>query len=170
MLHGEVIMTGSGPAVVSQAMQAANKPETEVFDTRFGKITVSHKNPIVFPNGLLGIPDKSNFCLTNFPSEKMARFKLLQSLEDSALSFITLPLDVQNPIYETVDMEQACKDLSVPANELTLLLIVSVHREASGVKLSVNARAPIMVHASKRTASQYVFASNKYNIRHMLSL
>jgi flagellar assembly factor FliW len=167
MLHGEMVMTGSGPAIMAQMAQ---KPESEVIDTRFGKVTVSRKNPITFPNGLLGMPDKSEFCLTGFPSEKMARFTLLQSLEDNALSFITLPLDTQNPIFEAADLDQAAKDLEIPLKALTILLIVSVHRDPSGAKLSVNARAPIFVNAEKRTATQYVFGTNKYNIRHMITL
>jgi len=169
MMHGEMLMTGSGPAMMPQSVPAG-KPETEVVETRFGKVTIYRKNPIIFPNGLLGLPDKSEFCLTGFPTEKMARFKLLQSLEDSGLSFITLPLDTQNPIFEAGDLEQAAKDLDIPNEQFTILLIVSVHRENGGVKLSVNARAPIFVNAAKRTATQYVFASNKYSIRHMITL
>lgn len=160
-------MTGSGPAVMPPVEE---KPDTDVMDTRFGKVTVYRRSPIIFANGLLGLPDKFQFCLTNFPSEKMARFKLLQSLEDNGLSFITLPLDAANPIFEAADLEQAAKDLEIPFEQFTILLVVSVHREASGVKLSVNARAPIFIHASKRTATQYVFSNSKYEIRHMITL
>lgn len=170
MLYGDMVMTGSGPAVIPQGVQMESKSESEVIDTRFGKITIYRKNPIIFTNGMLGLPDKFQFCLVNFPSEKMARFKLLQSLEDDALSFITLPLDTNNPIFEMADLQQAGKDLDIPMEELTILLIVSVHRDSAGVKLSVNARAPILVHANKRTATQYVFSNTKYEIRHAISL
>lgn len=162
-------MTGSGPAVMNPS--AMEEPSaSEVVDTRFGKVTIYRKNPIVFPNGLLGMPDKMQFCLTSFPSAKMARFKLLHSLEDSTLSFITLPVDLDNPIVDRVDMEQAARDLDIPLDQLAVLLVVSVHREAAGVKLSVNARAPIFTHAVRRTATQHVFSNAKYNIRYPLSL
>lgn len=169
MLQGEMVMKGSGSPAMPPMAPTDAKPETDVIDTRFGKVTVYRKNPILFPNGILGMPDRSEFCLTNFPSPKMARFKMLQSLEDDALSFITLPIDNNNPIFDAADLAQAAQELNIPAAELTVLLIVSVHRESSGVRLSVNARAPLLVNAMKRTAVQHVFASSKYNIRHMLA-
>lgn len=169
MLHGEMVMTGSGPAVISQAMTAEH-PETETLETRFGRLTINRTNPILFVNGLLGIPDKQQFCLTAFPSDKMARFRILQSLEDEQLSFITLPVDLDNPIVERADLEAGARDLNIPLEQLAVLLIVSVHRDATGTKLSVNARAPLMLHALNRTASQHVFSNPKYQIRQPLTV
>jgi len=162
-------MTSSNPAVLNQPT-VPEASDGDVIDTRFGKVQLYRRQPIVFPTGLLGLPDKGQFCLTNFPSPKMARFKLLQSLEDIALSFITLPLDLSNAIIERADMEQAAKDLDIPADQLAALVIVSVHREPSGTKLSVNARAPIFMHATKRVATQFVFPHAKYDIRRMITL
>lgn len=161
-------MTSSNPAVLNPP--AVEGTDEDVIETRFGKVQLYRRQPILFPTGLLGMPEKGQFCLTSFPSEKMARFKLLQSLDDLSLSFITLPLDVANPIIERADMEQAAKDLDIPIDQLAALVIVSVHREASGTKLSVNARAPIFMHASKRVAAQYVFPHSKYDIRRMITL
>lgn len=167
MLHGDYLMTGSGPAVMSQA--AAFESESEVIDTRFGKVSITRRSPIVFANGLLGLADRQNFCLTGLPSEKLARFKLLQSLDDLSLSFITLPIDLENSVVERGDLEQAARDLEIPINELVALLIVTVHRDTQGVKLSVNARAPLLLDASSRMAVQFVFPNPKYDVRHMIS-
>ncbi len=160
-------MTGSNPAVVSNA--TADRPDPDQIETRFGKVTVYRKNPIMFPNGLLGMPERNQFCMTNFPSEKMARFKLLQSLEDDALSFITLPVDLQNPLVDRSDIEAAAKELDIPLEHLATLFIVSVHRGAGSVRLSVNARAPVLLHSARRLATQHVFANPKYDVRQMLS-
>lgn len=169
MYQGELRMTGSGPAIIGQAF-AASVPETEELDTRFGRIAVSPRQSIQFTTGMLGIPDKTNYCLTHFPSEKMARFKMLQSLDDAALSFITLPIDIANPIIERADLEQAAADLNIPLNDLAVLLVVTVHRDSGAAKLSTNARAPILVHVSRRTAAQYVFPHTKYLIRQPLTV
>jgi flagellar assembly factor FliW len=169
MFQGVMVMTGSGPAMISpSAMDEA--PESELVDTRFGKVTIWRRQPIIFPTGMLGLPDKMQFCLTNFPSAKMARFKLLQSLEDPSLSFITLPVDLNNPIIARDDIELAARDLDIPLAQLAALLIVSVHRESGVVKLSVNARAPILLHAVRRLATQHVFSHAKYQIRQPLTL
>jgi flagellar assembly factor FliW len=169
MLQGELRMTGSGPAVIGQTF-AESSPETEEVDTRFGRIAISPRQAIHFPTGMLGIPDKLSYCLTHFPSTKMARFKILQSIEDAALSFITLPVDITNPIIERGDLEQAAQDLNMPLNDLAILLVVTVHRESGAVKLSTNARAPILVHVSRRVAAQYVFPNTKYLIRQPLTV
>jgi flagellar assembly factor FliW len=174
MYQGEFRMTGSGTAVLMQAaldvqQKEGQLPETELVETRFGKVTIYRRNPIVFPNGVLGMPDKFQFCLTDFPIEKLARFKLLQSIDDLQLSFITLPLEIDNTIIAREDLVQAAKDLELPVDQMAVLLIVSVHREAAGVKLSVNARAPILMNAPRRIAHQYVFGSSKYDIRHLVS-
>lgn len=165
-------MTGSGNTMAGMAAMASQAlpEETEMLDTRFGKVTIYRKNPIVFPNGLLGIPDKFEYCLTKFPSEKLARFKLLQSLDDAELSFITLPTDLDNAVIDKADILTACKDLDISPDDLTLLLIVTVHRAASNIRLSVNARAPLFIHTHRRVANQYVFHSNKYQIQHMVTL
>jgi len=109
MLTEEYYMTGNAPAMATPpAIQEV--PETETLDTRFGKITVNRKNPITFPNGMLGVPDRFLFCLTSFPSEKLARFKLLQSLDEAELSFIMLPIEIDNPIIARDDIEIACRE------------------------------------------------------------
>lgn len=160
-------MSGSGPAMMSPGA-APERSDSEVVDTRFGKVTIYRSNPIVLPNGMLGQPDKNQFCLSHFPSEKMGRFKLLQSLDDLSLSFITLPVELNNPIVDRADMEQASRDLNIPATQLVALFVVSVHREAGAVKLSVNARAPIMLDSVRRVATQHVFHNAKYQIRQPL--
>jgi len=140
----------------------------EVVKSRFGDISVDASKVLSFPRGLLGMPDRFSFVLTNFPSPKMEQFKLLQSLEDSALSFITLPLELDNPILSQRDITNACLDLQISEQHLALLLIVSVHRTPEQVKLSVNARAPLLVDAERRTGVQHVFQSDDYDVQHML--
>jgi flagellar assembly factor FliW len=170
MLHGEYLMTGSGPAVISHSLIASTVPESEEIESRFGRVTIYPRQQIIFPNGMLGMPDKARFCLSHFPSEKMARFKLLQSIDDLSLSFITLPVDITNPIIEREDLEQAARDLEMPIDDLAVLLIVTVHRESGVAKLTVNGRAPVLMHIERRVAAQYVFPNTKYLIRQPLSM
>ncbi|MES2984043.1 MAG: flagellar assembly protein FliW [Pseudomonadota bacterium] len=163
-------MTGNSPAVIGQSILASTPPEKEEIDSRFGRVTIYPRNPISFPTGMLGMPDKVHFCLTHLPSERMARFKLLQSLDDTSLSFLTLPVDISNPIIERADLEQAAHDLEMPLNDLAMLLVVTVHRESGVAKLSVNARAPVLMNITRRVAAQYVFPHSKYLIRQPLAL
>lgn len=144
--------------------------QPEVIDTRFGKIALRKDSPIIFPRGLLGMPDKFHFFLTEFPSEKLRRFKLMQNLDDYSLSFITLPLDLHNDIIATEDLVEACVALDIKKENLAVLLIVSVHRSVSGGALSVNARAPLLIDSAARLAAQYVFPTDKYKVQHIISV
>ncbi len=117
MYEQELRMTGTAglPPQI-----APDESVAEVMQTRFGEVTIYRTNPLVFPNGMLGLPDKFEYCLTKLPSEKLARFKLLQSLDDAELSFITLPVDVDNKIIERKDVEVACRDLAYDISSVTI--------------------------------------------------
>ena len=144
--------------------------EPETVDTRFGRITLQKDKPITFHRGLLGMADKFNFFLTDMPSAKLGRFKLLQSLDDYKLSFITLPINLSNDILMAEDMTRACGELGIETDNLVTLLIVSVHRSADKMRLSVNARAPLFIDTSMRLAAQYVFPTDRYEVQHPITL
>jgi flagellar assembly factor FliW len=151
------------------ASGAASQAAGEItIKSRFGDVIVDTRKSIAFPRGLLGMPERFNFILANFPGEKMQQFKLLQSLDDVALSFITLPVDMQNSLITQEDLRAACKELQINEQQAAILLIVSVHRMPSQVKLSVNSRAPLIVDAERRMGVQYVFQNDAYKVQHML--
>jgi flagellar assembly factor FliW len=140
----------------------------ETITSRFGEITVDAGKAISFPRGLLGMPDKSRFVITTFPNPKMQQFTLLQSLDEHALSFITLPLEMKNTIIAENDIRAACRDLQIDEASLGLMLIVSVHRGINQTKLSVNARAPLFIDATRKIGVQHVFQQDHYKVQHML--
>ena len=146
----------------------AAAPMMETITSRFGEIMVDTSKAIHFPYGLLGMQGKSNFVITAFPNPKMQQFKLLQSLDNHAISFITLPVAMQNGIINYADLQGACKDLQMEENTTAVLLIVTVHRTLDKVKLSVNARAPLLLDSENRVGAQYVYQSEQYKVQHML--
>lgn len=144
----------------------ASFPET--IQSRFGEIAVDISRAISFPRGLLGMPDKSNFVLTSFNSQKMEQFKLLQSLDETQLSFITLPVAVKNNIIDAQDIYDAADNLQIAHDDLVVLLIVSVHRSPGSVKLSVNSRAPLFLDVKHKFGTQYVFQNDAYKVQHSI--
>ena len=159
MLHSSTLVSGA----VSSGLSL-----TETIHSRFGEITVDTSKSLLFQRGLLGMPDKMNFVLANFPSSKMQQFKLLQSLDDTTLSFITLPLDIQNSIIAAEDLLSASREMQIDEAQLAVLVVISVHRTPDQIKLSVNARAPLLLDAQRKTGFQYVIPRETYKIQHML--
>lgn len=159
MLHQSALFTQVDPA--GNAM-------VEVIKSRFGEITVSLDKAVQFPRGLLGMPDKCRYALAAFPNPKMQQFALLQSLDEAELSFITLPLEMENSIVAAEDIRAAIRDLQIAESNLAILLVVSVHRGFDQTRLSVNARAPLLIDVERRLGVQYVFPQDHYKVQHML--
>jgi len=146
----------------------ASSMMTETIESRFGAIVVDTDKAIFLPQGLLGIPGKSNFVIAPFPNPKMQQFTVLQCLDDLATSFITLPLPMENNIISAEDLRVACHDLQIPEEHAAVLLVVNVQRSPDKVRLAVNARAPLMINVEQRTGEQYVFQNDRYALQHML--
>jgi len=146
-----------------------DEEDTPLIETRFGRIALQKHNAFSFKRGLLGMPEKQDFFLTDFPNEKLRKFKLLQSLSDFSLSFITLPLLVQNAIIAPEDLQLASSELGIRPEDLVILLMVSVHRTVHKVSISVNAKAPLLIDARQKLAAQYVFRNDRYSVQHFLS-
>lgn len=159
-------MLGQSAFSVGAINPQVSFPET--IQSRFGEIAVDSSRAIYFQRGLLGMPDKSNFVLTNFNSQKMEQFKLLQSLDETQLSFITLPVAVKNNIIAAEDIYKAAEDLQIAHDDLVVLLIVSVHRSPGSVKLSVNSRAPLFLDVKNKSGTQYVFQNDTYKVQHAI--
>ena len=140
----------------------------ETIKTRFGDIVVDTDKVVYFQRGLLGVPDKFQFQLATFPSEKMQQFTLLQSLDDANLSFITLPIDANGSLIAADDLRSAANDMQIAEANLLALLIVSVHRGIEQVKISVNLRAPLLIDVQRKSGVQYVFPQDHYKVQHML--
>lgn len=147
----------------------ADTDTREVIPSRFGEIVVDIRNSLHFPKGMLGMPDSQHFALVNFPSQKMQQFKLLQCLDDFSLSFITLPLPAENSILRRGDVDAICREGGISQDDLVMLLIVCVHRAPEGTRLSVNARAPIVVDAKTRSGGQHVFIHDAYSVQHFIT-
>lgn len=141
----------------------------EVVQSRFGEIVIDTRNALMFPKGLLGMPQCRNFALANFPSEKMQQFKLLQCLDDLSMSFIALPGGVQNAIVSEDDVRLAARELDIEESDLIMLFIVCVHRNPDATRLSVNARAPVFIDASRKSGAQYVFLHDQYRVQHYIT-
>lgn len=141
---------------------------SQTIHSRFGDVVIDTRNTIMFSRGLLGMPDKQHYVLSNFPNEKMQQFKLLQSLDDNDLSFITLPIDIENPIIEKNDILLSCQSLGIALGDLALLLLVSVYRTPETTRITANARAPLFLDAEKKWGVQHVFPNSKYKVQHVI--
>jgi len=138
-------------------------------ESRFGELAVDPGTEIFFKHGILGIPNAVSFYLTTLPGAKNDQFMLLQCKEDNDLSFIVVPSQYDNQLIKASDLDDACKVLDYETENLIVLFIVTVHDTAKERYLSINAKAPVLVDANSKTASQYVLQNGDYQIQHRIS-
>jgi len=154
-------------AITNHALATADT--REIIVSRFGEIVIDRRNTLFFTKGMLGMPHRQRFVLAEFPSERMRNFKLLQSLEEQTLAFIVLPIAIENSIVRADDLRHACRDMAMREEDALPLLIVCVHHEGAVSRLSVNARAPVLLDTRRKTGMQFVFPHDYYNVQHYIS-
>ncbi len=156
-------------AMPTMGGKASQEPKLTKIKSRFGEIEVDTNNAILFRHGLLGIPAAVTFCLTDLPGISRDQFMLLQCMEDHDLSFIVVPSQYDNQLIKTADLDDASKVLDIETQNLIVLFIVTVHEKGRQRNISVNAKAPVLIDALKKTATQFVLAKDEYKIQHMIS-
>jgi flagellar assembly factor FliW len=163
-------MLANSSALETKAAPPAydDEAKTLVIESRFGTLTIHPHSTLLFPQGLLGFSDCRDFALAELPNGKQPQFKALQCLTDPSLAFLVAPLPSESPAIDRTDVEEACQSLSIAAEDLAIVLIVTVRRDDEGAHVSVNLRAPVLIDTRNRVARQYVLPNNKYEIRHKL--
>ena len=137
-----------------------------ILDTRFGTIAFDRERTIHFASGLLGFGDRQNFALAELPQERLAEFRLLQSLDDQNLGFIVLPLDPASGPIAAGDLEDASSALEIRRVDAVFLLMVTVRNEGEkGISLTCNLRAPLIIDSRRRIGRQIVLGNSDYAIR-----
>jgi flagellar assembly factor FliW len=157
------------PTVGAASPQAGDAHgEAVTVETRFGPLTFDETNSVSLLQGIIGFPQFRKFGLAAIPDPRMAQFKLLQSLEQADLSFLVLPVRLDGQTIADRDVDEACVALHISREDAAFLLLVTVRKEANGIAVSTNMRAPIVLDTCRRIARQYVMPNPRYPIRQPL--
>lgn len=165
--------THSNLALLEPMHSPIRHPGEIELDTRFGRVAVDESAIIRMPQGPHGFGNRRAFVLMNVPEAEDQPFKLYQSIEDSQLSFIVLPLAAPDgesgaPIAES-DLAEACRTYDIPRDDAAFLLIVTMRRDEAGqVGMTANLRAPLVLDTVNRVARQHIFVSTDYPMRQPL--
>lgn len=143
--------------------------DTLTVKTRFGDYEVRRSRVLTLPKGLIGFGEFRSFALLNLPEGKGQHFKLLQAVDESTLGFYVLPVAAETSGLEAADIAEACRQLRIQPKDLMILLVVTARRTDSGVELTANMRAPVLLDSSRLVGHQHVMANDKYPLRHRLN-
>ncbi len=142
---------------------------TRTINNKFGTFEIDASQSILFPYGILGMPAQKHFCILPCHIEKFSQFVLMQSAMDDNLVFMALPIDINSPIIiKQEDLVNAGNSIGVEAQNMAVLLIAATKETESGRRITVNAKAPIIVDSVNRFATQIVMHDTEYEIQHLL--
>ncbi len=141
-----------------------------VFQTKhFGQITHDKESEIEFPAGLPGFEDRKRFVAVRFVESDPLIY--LQSLEDSGLCFITMPIFVAAPDYRLAISDEDLAELELPpgrqpriGDDVLCLTVVSIHETGP----TANLLAPVLVNLRNRRAVQAVAQDGGYSVQQPL--
>ena len=133
---------------------------------RLGAVEASPESFLTLPEGLIGYEDQKEFVLV--APQAQAPFRWLLSFSDPELAFAVLDprLVVADyaPQFTSADRRALG---AVESDVLDVLVLASV--DATTRQLTVNLRAPIVIHGATRTAKQIVLSDGRWAVDHTLS-
>ncbi len=154
----------------SKTQPVALPTETVVVETRFGTYEFTSDQTLMISNGLLGFPNQRLFGLGNLPPPVPADFKLLQSLDETPISFIVLPVAKEELPIDLADIQDACDAVGFDRDEIHVMFLCTISPKSDGTSIDIwaNLRAPILADLGTRQARQYVLRNDRYPLRQPL--
>jgi len=137
--------------------------------TSFGNIAYEPESELDFPCGLPGFDSRRRFVAVRFVESDPLIY--LQSLEDPALCFVTMPILSVDPRYRLKVSSEDLGQLGLPAmrqpkiGEDVLCLTVLAIRETGP---TANLLAPIVINLKTRRAVQAIAPESDYSHEHEL--
>jgi flagellar assembly factor FliW len=145
---------------------AVDMPQLET--KYFGTLSYEEESVFDFPAGLPAFEQEKNFVFIETP--EYAPLVFLQSLRQSALCFLALPVLAVDPAYRLSVSAEDGASLGLdrgrepaPGDGILALALVSLR---DGFPPTANLMAPIVVNIQNRRALQGIRADRVYSYRH----
>ena len=129
-----------------------------------GEVEVQESDIISFDQGLLGLQDFKNFTL--LPIEQDIPFVLLQSLDDTEVSFVlAYPYAFKSDYaFDISDEDRELLKIQAPEQVLTYAIVTMNDSWATS---TMNLLAPVVIKMKEKIAKQIVLQNSEaYSLRH----
>lgn len=135
----------------------------KIHTATLGVVEAAPDSFLTLPDGLIGFEEHKEFALLELSDYEP--FRWLQSFSDPGLAFPVLdPLGFV-PSYEPQLSEPDRLALGLETGEKPLIFVIA-SVEDSGNNVTINLRAPLVIHPRRRVARQVVLADSRWDIQH----
>lgn len=132
---------------------------------RFGQLTVSEDEVIRIPNGIMGFPEYTRYCLVDPGDETLILW--LQSTEHPEIAFPVLEPKIFRPDYAARLSAAELRELKLEnVNQSAVFSILTIPEDVS--LMTANLKAPLVINLKEHLARQVVLQENEYSIKHLM--
>ena len=132
---------------------------------RFGDLTASDAERIEIPQGLLGFPEYTKFCLVDPGDDTLILW--LQSLENPEIAFALLEPKIFRPDYSARLSAAELRELKLEnINQSAVFSILTIPEDVT--QMTANLKAPLVINLKAQIARQVVLQENEYSIKHLM--
>jgi flagellar assembly factor FliW len=132
---------------------------------RFGPITVGEDETIRIPQGVLGFPEYTQFCLVDPGDETLILW--LQSLDNPEIAFPLLEPKIFRPDYAARLSASELRELKLEnINQSAVFSILTIPTDVT--QMTANLKAPLVINLKEKLAKQVVLQENEYSIKHLM--
>ncbi|MEQ8845344.1 MAG: flagellar assembly protein FliW [Phycisphaerales bacterium] len=133
----------------------------QVKTTRFGVVEIADDKVINFPQGLLGFPEHTRYCLLE-PGED-ACFFWLQSVDEPGLAFVVTDPALFFKEYEVPIRAEQAQTLAIDKIEDAQVFVIV---NKVGQTLTANLQGPLLINTLNLNGQQLVLADKRWTTRH----
>ena len=132
---------------------------------RFGQLTVGSDETIVIPQGILGFPEYTQFCLIDPADDTLILW--LQSLDNPNVAFPVLEPKVFRLEYTAKLSGQELRELKLDnVNQSAVFSVLTIPEDIT--QMTANLKAPLIVNLKDRIGKQVVLQENEYSVKHLM--
>jgi len=132
---------------------------------RFGQLTISEKDLIEIPQGILGFPELKKYCLVDPADDTLILW--LQSLDNPSVAFPVLEPKIFRPEYSVKLSAAELRELKLEnVNQSAVFAILTIPGDAT--QMTANLKAPLVINLKAQTARQVVLQENEYSVKHLM--
>ena len=129
---------------------------------RFGEITIENGEIIQIPQGILGFPEYTQYCLVDPGDETLILW--LQSLSNPAIAFPVLEPKIFKPDYSVRLSASELKELQLEnVNQSAVFSILTIADDVT--LMTANLKAPLVINLREQLGKQVVLQENEYSIK-----
>ena len=132
---------------------------------RFGQLTISDSDFITIPQGILGFPQYTKYCLVDAADDTLILW--LQSVENPDIAFPVLEPKIYKPEYTARLSAAELRELKMDSvNGAAVFSILTIPEDV--MQMSANLKAPLVINLKAQVGKQVVLQENEYSIKHLM--